>query len=239
MRPVAFTLSLLVTAVSVLALLSVVGPWAAAGQSPAPERFDYVVRDDLFAGLRGDTARLSRAMKVCEEILAKDPRHAEALVWHGAALLIQARQAFERGDLDGARALSTRGVGEMEAAVALAPANVGVLVPRGAVLSGAARAVRDPERAAAFLRTAVADYEKAVAVQEPSFAQISEHARGELLGGLADGWYRLGDEARARGYLVRIATELPGSPYADAAQKWLEHQPLRGGPGLTCIGCHE
>lgn len=239
MRPVAFTLSLLVTAVSVLALLSAVGPWEAAGQSPAPERFDYVVRDDFFAGLRGDTARLARAMKVCEEILAKNPRHAEALVWHGAALLVQARQAFERGDADGARTLSTRGVGEMEAAVAMAPADVGVLVPRGAVLSGAARVVRDPERAAAFMRTAVGDYEKAVAVQGPSFAQLSEHARGELLGGLADGWHRLGDEDRARGYLTRIVVELPGSSYADAAKKWLEHTPMRGGPGLTCLGCHE
>lgn len=239
MRPVAFTLSLLVTAVSVLALLSAVGPWEAAGQAPAPERFDYVVRDDFFAGLRGDAARLSRAMKVCEEILAKNPRHAEALVWHGAALLVQARHAFERGDPDGARTLSTRGVVEMEAAVAMAPRDVGVLVPRAAVLSGAARAVRDPARAAAFMRTAVGDYEKAVAVQGSSFAQLSEHARGELLGGLADGWHRLGDEDRARGYLTRIVAELPGSSYADAAKTWLEHTPMRGGPGLTCLGCHE
>jgi tetratricopeptide (TPR) repeat protein len=239
MRLTAFTLSLLLIAVGILALLNVLAPWDAGGQLPAPARFDYVVRDDFFAGLRGDAVRLDRAMKICEELLAKNPRHAEALVWHGAALLIQARHAFERGDPDGARALSTRGVGEMEAAVAIAPADVGVLVPRGAVLSGAARAVRDPERAAAFLRTAVADYEKAASVQSPSFSRLSEHARGELLGGLADGWHRLGDEDRARSYLTRIVAELPGSGYADAAKTWLEHTPMRGGPSLTCIGCHK
>ena len=239
MRPLALTLSLLVTAVAILALLNAVTPWQAAGQSPAAERFDYVVRDDFFAGLRGDTARLTRAMKVCEDLLAKNPRHAEALVWHGAALLIQAGQAFQRGEPDTARALSNRGVGEMEAAVAMAPANPGVLVPRGAVLSAAARNVRDPERATAFLRTAVGDYEKAVVLQAPSFPQMSEHARGELLGGLAEGWQRLGDEDKSRGYLTRMVAELPGSPYADAANKWLAQKPMRSGPALTCVGCHE
>lgn len=241
MRATVLTLTLLVTAVAVLALLNAVTPWEAAGQSPAAERFDYVVRDDFFAGLRGDNARLERAMKVCEDLLAKNPKNAEALVWHGAALLIQAGQAFQRGEPDTARALSNRGVREMEAAVAMAPADAGVLVPRGAVLSAAARNVRerDPERATAFLRTAVGDYEKAVAVQTPAFPQMSEHARGELLGGLADGWQRLGDEDRARGYLTRMVAELPGSPYADAAKKWLEHKPMRSGPSLTCVGCHE
>jgi tetratricopeptide (TPR) repeat protein len=239
MRPLALTLSLLMAAVAILALLNAVTPWPAAGQAPAAERFDYVVRDDFFAGLRGDAARLARAMKVCEDLLAKNPKHAEALVWHGAALLLQAGQAFQRGDADGARALSNRGVGEMEAAVAMAPADPGVLVPRGAVLSAAARNVRDPERATAFLRTAVGDYEKAVAAQAPSFPRMSEHARGELLGGLADGWQRLGDEDKSRGYLDRMVAELPGSPYADAAKTWLAQKPMKSGPALTCVGCHE
>ena len=123
--------------------------------------------------------------------------------------------------------------------MAMAPTNVGVLVPRAAVLSAAARNVRDVDRATAFLRTAVGDYEKAVAVQSPSFPQMSEHARGELLGGLADGWQRLGDEERSRGYLTRMVAELPGSPYADAATKWLVQKPMKSGPALTCVGCHE
>ena len=40
MRALALTLSLLVTAVAALALLNVVTPWEASGQSPAPARFD-------------------------------------------------------------------------------------------------------------------------------------------------------------------------------------------------------
>ena len=27
--------------------------------------------------------------------------------------------------------------------------------------------------------------------------------------------------------------------YADAATKWLALKPMRGGPALTCVGCHE
>jgi tetratricopeptide (TPR) repeat protein len=237
MKPLALSLSLLAIAFAVLELLFTLGPGDAAGQAP-PARFDYVVRDDFFAGLRGDTVRLDRAMKTCEEILARTPRHAEALVWHGAGLLVRARLAFEAGEVLEARSLANKAVGEMEAAVAMAPEDVGVIVPRGAVLSQAAQNVRDPERAAAFTRTAVGDYEKAVALQAPSFARLSEHARGELLGGLADGWIRLGDEARARTYLARMVAELPGSSYADAARAWLAQQPMRG-PGLTCLGCHE
>src|ERR671925_555647 len=112
MRPALLTLILLAAAAGVLAMLSVV----ASGQSTVPARFDDVVRDDLFAGLRGDAVRLARAMKTCDEALARDPSHAEALVWHGAGLMVQARLAFERGDAEAARALGSRGVREMEAA---------------------------------------------------------------------------------------------------------------------------
>ena len=49
------------------------------------DAFDYKVRADFFDGLRGDTAALDRAIKLCEDTLAREPDHAEAMVWHGAA----------------------------------------------------------------------------------------------------------------------------------------------------------
>lgn len=49
----------------------------------SPQRFDMLVREDFFSGFAGDADALERAMKKCEEILAKDPKNAEALVWHG------------------------------------------------------------------------------------------------------------------------------------------------------------
>src|SRR2546423_5203788 len=54
------------------------------GAEPKPSgRFDALVREDFFAGMMGDEARLDRGMKFCEEILASNPKHAEALVWIG------------------------------------------------------------------------------------------------------------------------------------------------------------
>ncbi|HEY6039648.1 MAG TPA: hypothetical protein VIV58_35450, partial [Kofleriaceae bacterium] len=60
-------------------------PAAPVAAAPAkPERFEFKVRQDFFDGMRGDAAALDRAQKVCEDTLAKNPNHAEALVWHGA-----------------------------------------------------------------------------------------------------------------------------------------------------------
>src|SRR5579885_864790 len=62
------------------------------------ERFDLLVREDFFAGMWGDKARLNRGMKYCEDMLAKNPKHAEALVWHGGGLLTRASIAYKAGD---------------------------------------------------------------------------------------------------------------------------------------------
>lgn len=229
---------LVLIALVILGVASVLGGRDAAGQAP-PMRFDEIVRDDFFAGLGGDAVRLDRAMKRSEEELAKDPRHAQALVWHGSGLSFRAGQAARRGDVVAAAELSRRGRQEMNEAVALAPTDAVVLILRGVTLTAASRALPDPARARAALETAVGDFESTLKIQVPVFKDLGEHPRGELLGALADGWYRLGNKDRARGYLTRIVAELPGSAYSDAARKWLEHKPLRGGPGLTCIGCHE
>jgi len=69
------------------------------------ERFDHVVRADFFAGFGGDEARLQKAMSICESILADDPRHAEAMVWHGAGLLFQGGRSFQAGDAQRLKAL--------------------------------------------------------------------------------------------------------------------------------------
>ena len=80
-------------------------------EKPKPEeRFDFKVRQDFFDGMRGDAAALDRAQKFCEDTLAKNPDHAEAMVWHGAALAARSAQAFAKGDRDTGIALYTKGV---------------------------------------------------------------------------------------------------------------------------------
>jgi hypothetical protein len=39
-----------------------------------------LVREDFFSGFAGNAAALERGMRKCEEVLANDPKNAEALV---------------------------------------------------------------------------------------------------------------------------------------------------------------
>src|SRR4051794_37830734 len=72
-------------------------PAATPGQ--AGQRFDLIVRTDFFAGFAGDQARLDKGMTACERVLADNPNHAEALVWHGSGLAFTAGRAFQKGDM--------------------------------------------------------------------------------------------------------------------------------------------
>ena len=67
-----------------LALLLGFGQGQPAAFREDSTRFDYQVRADFFAGFAGDEARLRKAMETCELVLADNPAHAEALVWHGS-----------------------------------------------------------------------------------------------------------------------------------------------------------
>src|SRR5512140_215062 len=149
-------------------------------------RFDATVRGDFFAGLTGDVARLQQAMAACERMLADDPANAEALVWHGSGLYFQAGQLFRAGDAANGAAMAGRARQEMDSAVARDPDNIGVRIPRGATLLEAARQM-GPGAAAPLLTTAIEDYEHVLKLQERVFSTLSDHAKGELLLGLADG----------------------------------------------------
>ena len=62
------------------------------------ERFDMEVRNDFFAGFSGNKEALDRAMQKSEAVMAANPKHAEAMVWHGGGLMMLSRTAFQSGD---------------------------------------------------------------------------------------------------------------------------------------------
>lgn len=203
-------------------------------QAPAP-RFDRLVRADFFAGFDGDASRLARAMARCEAALAADPEHAEALVWHGAGLMFLAGQAFAGGDATKGLEMWERGFRQMDDAVALAPNDIAVLIPRGTTLLEISRNL-PIEQGRPLLAKALGDYEKALAFQRPFFMKLSAHARGELLFGLAEGWVRIGDPLKARRYFEQLVRDGAGSGHVKRAEAWLE----TGIPpaDTTCMGCH-
>jgi hypothetical protein len=104
------------------------------------------------------------------------------------------------------------------------------------VLLPAARNQRDPARAQDLAARAAADFEAALALRQPVFDRLGQHNRGEYLSGLAESWAIAGNRDKAEGYLRRILTELPNSPYAErAAAKladWSDQRPL------NCQSCH-
>jgi tetratricopeptide (TPR) repeat protein len=215
---------------------------SAAAQAPAqaPARFDMVVRGDFFAGFGGDEERLARGMAVCEQALAVNPKHAEALVWHGSGLAFKGGMAIQTGDAQSGMDLWGRGLAEMDEAVALDPENIAVRIPRGAMLLQATRHM-PPPMAKPLIETALGDYEKTLAIQTTSgiFGSLGSHPRGELLFGLADGYARLGDAVKARQYFERLVTDVPESGQTAKAREWIASGTLPPSRGLTCVGCHK
>ncbi|MDQ2901152.1 MAG: hypothetical protein M3Y07_15340, partial [Acidobacteriota bacterium] len=122
-------------------------------------RFDLKVRNDFFAGFAGDNEALRRGMKASEEALAANPKHAEALVWHGAGLFFEAGRFFQERDMETSRDYWTGGLKEMDDAIAMEPDSVGVLAPRGSALLTASRFIR-AEMSKPLIERGVADYQQ-------------------------------------------------------------------------------
>jgi hypothetical protein len=200
-----------------------------------PDRFDTKVRQDFFDGIRGDQAALDRAMKLCAERLATNPNDAEAMVWQGAGVMFSSGQKFRTGDQATGVTLYAQGLAEMDKAVALAPNDIGVRIPRGAVLLGMAPFVPEPERAK-LLERGVSDYETTLDVQKAYFATLDLHSREQLLYGLVDGYANLGNKAKARAFYDRMSTDAAGSELLARAKLRADGQTVEG--RAPCEQCH-
>jgi tetratricopeptide (TPR) repeat protein len=208
-----------------------------AGVLAGQERFDLKVRNYFFAGFAGDAASLEKGMKICEDILAAEPKNAQAMVWHGAGVLFEAGQEFQHGDQQKGQDLWQRGLKEMDDAAELAPDNLGVRIPRGAVLLTASRYLPSPEMARPLVDKGLTDFEKAYEIQGPDLGSLGTHPRGELMIGLADGYSRAGNPEKAQAWFERIQKELKGTPYEKSASIWLETKTLTPAQA-GCLGCH-
>lgn len=221
------------------ALMSVQAQSANSNKKTQDKRFDEIVREDFFAGMLGDEESLERGMRYCEDILAKNPRHAEALVWHGGGLLTRAANVYKKGDYKLGDKLWKQGIKEMNDAALLEPDNMAVKIGRSATLVGLSQAGWDSSdrESRALLESALADYEKVYEWQKPTFRTLGEHSRGELLFGLASGWSILGNHQKAREYLQLIVKECKGTIYEAEARKWLKDK-QQTVIQHDCTGCH-
>lgn len=195
---------------------------------------------DLLAAMNGDMERFERGMKSLESLLEQNPKDPALMVLHGNGVFARSGQAFQKGDIQTAIKLYQAGLEEMAQAVKEAPDNLFVRARRGVLLISASRSM-PPEMAGAVTKLAVEDFERVLQIreQEKTLAQRSTHQRGELLTSLADGWSRLGDTQKARGYFERIERDLKGTIYEQKARAWLEDRPETKVPEyFACSGCH-
>jgi tetratricopeptide (TPR) repeat protein len=226
------------TTISVVAMVTVFALAAVfAAQSPGTVR---AAGNDLLGGLVGDMVRFERGMRTLDEILSKNPNDLEAKVLHGNGVMARAGEAFKVGDSEKAIQLWQSGLDEMAQAVDAAPDNLFVRARRGVFMITASRNA-PPVMAKPLLETAVEDFGRVLQIRERehSLAERSVHQRGELLTSLADGWDRLGDKEKARGYFERITKDLKGTIYEQRANAWLENKPEAKAPDFfACSGCH-
>ena len=195
---------------------------------------------DLLAGLTGDMVRFERGMRTLEEILSKNPDNLEAKVLHGNGVMARAGEAFKTGDIPNATKLWQAGLDEMAQAVDAAPDNIFVRARRGVFMITASRNT-PPQMAKPLLEIAVADFGRVLEIREKehTLAERSVHQRGELLTSLADGWDRMGDKEKARGYFERIVKDLKETVYEQRAKAWLENKPeAKAADFFACSGCH-
>jgi len=222
----------MVAMVTLLILASVVG-----AQGPGTVRS---AGTDLLAGLVGDMVRFERGMRTLEDLLAKNPNDLEAKVLHGNGVMARAGEAFKLGNNEKGIQLWQSGLDQMAQAVDAAPDNLFVRARRGVFMVTASRNT-PPQMARPLLETAVADFGKVLEIRERehTLAERSVHQRGELLTSLADGWDRLGDKEKARGYFERISEDLKGTVYGTRANAWLENKPeAKAADFFACTGCH-
>jgi len=199
-------------------------------------RFDLVVREDIFAGFSGDDDALKRGAAECDKALKEEPKNAEAMVWRGAIRVFQAGQLFGKNNPVQAFPLWTSGLKDMDEAVKLEPDNVGVRIPRAAVLLPSARNA-PPAMSAPLLKIALDDFEFIYKKQEKNLDDLGTHPRGELRMGLADTYRLLGKIDKSKEQLEALAKELPDTEYATKAKEWLAAAPTAK-LSHSCIGCH-
>ena len=181
-----------------------------------------LVSKDFFAGLSGDKSALERALKTCEGILAKEPNNAAAIAWQGGGWVCLSGFSFSAGDNRTGVDLWRRGFARLDQAAALAPTDIEVLITRG--MAYAQCGLHSPHSTSAnnYIEKGVKDLSSALDKIGREFATWPTDSRGQMLTTLADGLQRLGRTDEACIYYKRIATELPGTSYAEAANKQLQ-----------------
>lgn len=231
----------LLTVGAVLFLLCATTP----AQAPEPPLSDTrltvhtLVREDIFAGfLQNDVARLVRAEKNIESLLASRPAERPALLaWQGSTALTRAALAHEAGQTEQFRQQYRRASDLFAEAMKSGPNDVGVFAITGGTQTQVADRLPAQERAANW-ELGYTAYQRLWQMQGAVIEKLPLHHKGEVLTGLAQTAQRTGREAEVNELVERILTLVPDTAYAKRALEWKNNPSARATTKLTCQTCH-
>ena len=209
-----------------------------AGSLLAQDRLDSnQMRNDLFAAMAGNPGKLQSILDASGKLLAKDPDHAQALLWHGVATLAGFFGEAQKGNVQAAMPAFGKAESEMDRAVSLAPNDLEVRVMRAVMYTPASRTMPPPfsER---LLEKARADFQHTFDLQQEKLGELGTHPLGELLQGLGDAYSRQGKTADAEKYYRMIQTRLKATEYARRADEWMKTKKPLPESQTQCVGCH-
>ena len=202
-------------------------------------RLDPAIIEDIFKGFGGDAPALRRGLGNSARRLAESPGDAEAMAWHGAALLAMNRVGGDAVDFSTAVQTFQRATAEMDGAVKQAPDNPRVRMARGILLQIETPFMPRFANHPGLVDNARADYQALFDQKKGQLQTLGTHRLGELLQGLGDLYSRQEKPDQAESYYRMMQSMLPGTEYATRADEWMKtRQPLPT-PRTTCIGCHE
>jgi hypothetical protein len=214
-------------------------------QAPEPPLADTrltvhtLLREDIFAGfLQNDLARLARAEKNIELLLASRPAdRAPLIAWQGTTALTRAALAHEGKQPDQFQQHYARARTLFAEAASLGPDLVSVFAITGGTLVSIADRLPPAEKAAGW-EQAYNAYQQLWRLQSTVIDKLPLHMKGEVLSGLAQSAQRTGRDAEVNVQVERILTGLPDTAYARRAQQWKDDAASRAQVKLTCQTCH-
>jgi len=218
---------------------------ALLAQSPEPPLAETrltvhtLLREDVFAGfLQGDLARLLRAEKNTDLLLASRPAERASLIaWQAGTALTRAVFANEAKRTDEFQKQYQRALDLFAEAKRLGPNDVPVLAITGGSLVMLTDRLPAAERAARWEQAFTA-YQQLWNLQGAAIEKLPLHHKGEVLTGLAQTMERTGRNNELGPQLDRILMLHPDTPYAKRAQQWKDDPASRAQSKVACQTCH-
>ncbi len=197
-------------------------------------------REDIFAGpLRNDLNQMNVGMNKLEEILKENPKDPDAMALKAMGLTHLAVRAHEDDDAEGFRTQYGQALRLLDEALTIDPRGIGVnAVYGGTMLLNQGRLPSQHRQRA--LEAARDAYNVLYEEQGAQLENMPLHHQGEVLAGVAESEFRLGNRERADVFMKRIVQTMSGTAYARRAETWLsDPDAVNLRSKLVCQSCHE